>query len=160
MGSPEDFSDQLERAKRASMAQLLFRCARLLNERALARARERLQYPVRASHMTLIPHIDLQGTRLTTLARRVGVSKQAVGQLVGELEGFGALERVPDPDDGRAKLVRFTEAGRRWLLEGLAVLGEVELELGRQLGHRHIRTLHTALLALLDILEPREQDPT
>ena len=135
------------------MAQLLFRCARLLNEQALARVRERFGVPVRPSHMSLVPHIDLEGTRLTTLARRVGVSKQAVGQLVGDLEDFGMLERVPDPDDGRAKLVRFTAQGRQGMLDGLALLGEFEHELEQDLGARRMRSLHGALLALLARLE-------
>ena len=68
---------------------------------------------IRPAHTALFPHIDLSGTRQTALARRMGVSKQAVGQLVSELEQMGALERVPDPSDGRARLVRFAagEAG-------------------------------------------------
>ncbi|MEX1364936.1 MAG: MarR family transcriptional regulator [Nannocystaceae bacterium] len=150
----DEFSDRLEQAKRASMAQLLIRCARLVNERGLARASERLGVPVRSSHTALIPHIDLAGTRLTELARRVGVSKQAVGQLVGELEQLGVLCRVPDPEDGRAKLVRFTEQGQRWMLDGLAVLREIEDELLQHLGPRRMRALHSALLALLEVLEP------
>lgn len=147
------FSAELERAKRASLAQVLMRCARLINERGLARARERFGVPVRASHTTLFPHIDLEGTRLTELARRVGTSKQAVGQLVGELEDMGVLCREPDPEDGRAKRVCFTPAGRRSLFEGLAILGELEHELEQHLGPRRLRSLHTGLLALLEVLE-------
>lgn len=158
MSVPEEFRAELERAKRASVAQLLFRCARLLNERALARVRERFGVPVRPSHASLFPHIDLEGTRLTELARRLGVSKQAVGQLVGELEEFGVLERVPDPEDGRAKRVCFTEAGRRSLFDGLAVLGEVEHELAQELGARRMRALHRTLVDLLAWLEAPDDD--
>jgi DNA-binding MarR family transcriptional regulator len=135
------------------------RCARLVNERGLARARARFGVPVRASHTTLFPHIELEGTRLVDLAQRVGTSKQAVGQLVTELEAMGVLTREPDPDDGRAKRVCFTPAGRRSLLEGLAVLGELEAELEQHLGHRRMQALHSGLLALLEVLE-REPDPS
>lgn len=158
---PDDFPAELERAKRASVPQLLMRCARLVNERGIARARERFGVPLRASHTTLFPHIDLEGTRLTELARRVGTSKQAVGQLVSELEDMGVLVREPDPEDGRAKRVCFTHTGRMSLLDGLAVLGEIERELEQQLGARRLRALHTGLLALLDVLqtEPEEHAP-
>lgn len=157
---PDDFSSTLERAKRASTGQLLMRCARLFNEQAIARASERFGVPMRTSHTTLFPHVDLAGTRLTELARRMGVSKQAVGQLVGELEEYGVLERVPDPTDGRAKLVRFTAAGQRSLLDGIAVLNELEQELMQRLGPRRMRSLHTGLLALMDLLESEpESEP-
>ncbi len=162
MGTPpEDFSAQFERAKRASTGQLLMRCARLFNEQALERVRERFGVPIRPSHTTLFPHIDLEGTRLTELARRVGVSKQAVGQLVAELESFGVFERVPDPDDRRAKLVRFAHReGTPFLAEGMAVLGEVEQEVEQRLGTRRMRSLHNGLLALMDLLdESARADP-
>lgn len=160
MSTPsQDFRDQLERAKRASVAQLLFRCARLLDEQAVARVRTRFGVPMRPSHTSLFPHIDLEGTRLTELARRMGVSKQAVGQLVGDLEDFGVVERVPDPDDGRAKLVRFTHAGQRSLFDGLAMLGEFEDEMEQHLGARRMRALHSTLLDLLALLEADPGDP-
>ncbi len=152
---PDDFPETLETAKRASVAQLLIRCARLVNEQGLERARERFGVPVRASHTSLFPHLDLHGTRLTELSRRMGISKQAVGQLVGELESMGVLTREPDPDDGRAKLVRFTSRGQRSLLDGLAVLHEIDGELSQRIGARRMRALHNGLLAMLDTLEQR-----
>lgn len=158
MPPPEDFPDALERAKRASWAQVLMRCARLVNERGLARVRERFGVPVRPAHATLFPHIDLEGTRLVELARRVGTTKQAVGQLVTELEEMGVLTREPDPEDGRAKLVCFTPRGRQSLLEGLAVLGEIEADLQARLGPRRMTALRSGLLALLDVLEGEGSD--
>ena len=146
--------DALEATKRASVGHLLFRCARLLNERALARARVRSGKAIRTAHTTLFPHIDLEGTRLTEIARRVGVSKQAVGQLVAELEEMGAVERVPDPEDGRAKLVRFTRTrGRLSLFDGFELLAEMESELEAELGARTMNDLRRALLELLPLLE-------
>lgn len=150
MKRPDDasFRDELERAKRASTAQLLFRCARRVNELALERVAGRTGLPIRASHTALFPHIDLEGTRQTELARRVGVSKQAIHQLVSELEALGVVERVADPSDRRATLVRFTNEKGRSLLDGLALLGELERELGEAVGARRMRALHDALSAL------------
>ncbi|MCA9591617.1 MAG: winged helix DNA-binding protein, partial [Myxococcales bacterium] len=112
-----DFGRKLEAAKRASTAQLLFKCARLLNERAIATLPVADETRPRAAHMALFPHVDLEhGTRLTTLADKLGVSKQAVAQLVDDLEAMGVMARVPDPDDGRAKRVVFTDKGRAAML--------------------------------------------
>jgi len=148
------FRAELERKKRASVAQLLFKCARLVNERALERVRQGRGLPLRAAHTTLFPHIDMtEGSRLTDLARALGVSKQAVGQLVDELVEMGMLERQPDPDDGRAKRVGYTEAGRRGVFEGLRVLQAEEQLLARAIGKTRFRELHHALLALERVLD-------
>lgn len=147
---------QLEARKRESLGQVLMRAARLLNEQALARVRAHTQQDIRPAHTAVFPHIDLQGTRLTSIAERMGMSKQAVGQLVGELEAMGAVERVPDPSDGRAKLVRFCQRnGRSVLFDGLAVLAEFEAELAAEVGRERIDTLHEHLVVLLDALEAR-----
>ncbi len=142
---------QLEAQKQESTLQLLFKAARLLNECALSRASARGKFPnLRAAHTTLLPHIDLDGTRLSELSRRVGISKQAVGQLVDDLEEFGTCVRKPDPADGRAKLVCFSEAGKRHLLDGLALLRQLEGDLASELGERRMREFHRTLTALLE----------
>jgi DNA-binding MarR family transcriptional regulator len=155
MSLPTDYAHTLEAAKRASTLQLLFRAARLLNAEALARANKNSKEfeHFRTSHTLLLPHIDLRGTRLTILAERLGVSKQAVGQLVSELEEFGVLERRPDPEDGRAKLVCFTKKGRRGLLEGLAELQALEGALARAVGSRRVSELHETLTRVLHVVE-------
>jgi DNA-binding MarR family transcriptional regulator len=146
----ENFTDKLEAEKARSTLQLLFKAARLLNEQAIARVRSRTKKPFRTAHTTLLPHIDLEGTRLTDLARRLGVTKQATGQLVDELVEMGVLERGPDPLDARAKLVRFSKQGRAGLLEGLSVLSELEEEVAELIGDTKRRTLHDALAAIVE----------
>jgi DNA-binding MarR family transcriptional regulator len=150
----------LEAKKRASVAQLLFKCARLLNERAIARVNAQASTPtLRPSHTNLFPHIDFKGVRITELARRLDISKQAVSQSVAELEALGVVELLVDPDDARAKLVRFTNKGAESIAQGLRVLGELEAELEARIGERHMRALHRALLAAANALEPVASDP-
>ena len=143
-------AQKFEALKRQSVAQLLFKCARLVNERAIARVNERggAGPALRAAHTTLFPHLNAEGVRGADLAKKLGVTKQAVSQLVTELEEWGVVEQIADPQDGRAKLVRFTKKGEQALLQGLAVLGELETELTDKIGKRRMQELHTALLAL------------
>ena len=148
------FRDKLEAEKAKRTVQLLFKAARLLNERAIERIRLRTDRPVRVAHTSVFPHIDLEGTRLTDLARRLGVSKQAAGQLVDELEEMGMLERSADPADARAKLVRFSKRGEEALLEGLAVLREIEEEMRDVVGDAKMRAMHDALAAIIVKVEP------
>jgi len=147
---PRDF----EALKRQSVAQLLFKCARLVNERAIEQVNQQVgpEPALRASHTALFPHLTSEGVRGADLAKKLGVTKQAVSQLVAELEYWGVVEQVDDPKDGRAKLVRFTPKGEQGLLQGMAVLRELEQELGDKIGKRRMQELHTALLALEEAL--------
>lgn len=155
MASYDDFREELERAKRASAGQLLIRAARLVNERGVARIRERHNRAARISHTALLPHIDLDGTRITEIAQRMGITKQAVNQAISEIEAMGLVRRVPDPEDGRAKLVRFTARGRRELLAGISILRELEDELASKIGRQRIKRLRDDLAVLVSCLEDR-----
>jgi len=151
-------SAQLEAAKRQSVSQLLFKCARLLNERGMDAVRARRDTPIRKSHTNLFPHIPLfePGIRLTDLAQLVGVSKQAVGQTVGELVQMGIVARQPDPEDKRAKQIVYTEHGRAAVMDGLQILADIEKDLARRVGEPKMRALHEALLALEDALDQHD----
>lgn len=148
-----DERSEIEAAKRVSAGHLLLKAARLLNERATARVREVARVEFRTPHTALLPHIDFEGTRLTELASRVGTSKQAVGELVAELEEMGFLRRDPDPADARARLVRFTAHGRRALLHGLSILTQLEAELAAEIGAARMERLRGDLERLLRALE-------
>ncbi|HVP60769.1 MAG TPA: MarR family transcriptional regulator [Myxococcaceae bacterium] len=143
----------LEGRKRGSLLQELFRLARLLDEAAVARVASAGAARLRTSHTALLPHLDLEGTRLVDLAARVGTSKQAVGQLVDDLEGMGMVERVPDPDDGRARRIRFTRAGLQALLHGLGVLEQLERDLASAIGRTKVEQLREGVEAALRAVE-------
>lgn len=68
-------------------------------------------------HQTLFRNLDRGGTRLTELASRARMTKQAMAELVDKAEDLGFVARQPDTDDARAKLVTFTSAGLRLLTE-------------------------------------------
>jgi DNA-binding MarR family transcriptional regulator len=123
-----------------STFELLFRAARLVNETAIARINDAGGH-IRTAHTQLFPHISREGIRLTELADRIGVTKQAIGPLVDDLEREGVVERIDDPDDRRAKRIRWTRKGERALLHGLSVLGQLERELARDVGKARLDAL-------------------
>jgi DNA-binding MarR family transcriptional regulator len=156
----KSFPQELQARKRESTLQVLFKVARLLDEEALARVAHQSGGPrLRRSHTSLLPHIDLAGTRITDLAERLGITKQAVSQLVDDLEALGVVARVPDPEDARAKRVLFTERGQAGLLEGLSVLRSLEQELAQRIGAQAMADLRSALLAIHDLMEPCVDEP-
>ena len=89
----------LDNAKEAGFEEL----HRRLAERGFA--------DIRHAHGCVFRWVEPDGTRLTELAELAGHSKQAVGEFVCDLEAMGYVERVPDPLDGRAKIIRLTERG-------------------------------------------------
>jgi DNA-binding MarR family transcriptional regulator len=138
----------------ATLGPVLFECARLLDEIAQAevnrRAGRRLLTP---ALVRLLPHLSRGGIRPTELARRVDVTKQAVGQALAALEAMRLVELVPDPSDGRARLVRLTDAGEAAYAHGHEVLAFYAGELAARVGPTRIDGLARGLAAMLPVLQ-------
>ncbi len=77
---------------------------------------------LRAAHTQVFENLDPEGTRLTTLAERAQISHQSMGEMVDELVKHGYLERLPDPADRRARLIRPSASGRDVLLRAAGQL--------------------------------------
>ncbi len=74
----------------------------------------------------IFENIDPQGTRLTVLAARARLTHQSMGEIVAELQRRGYVERVADPTDGRARLVRLTAAGRDVVRTAIREIAAIE----------------------------------
>lgn len=98
------------------------------------------------------------GTRLTELARRARVTKQAMMLLVDELEQKGYVRRVPDDEDARAKVVRLTARGRRAAAETRRVVQAEDQHVRRLIGDRHTDTLQEALEWLVTASRETEEE--
>ena len=70
---------------------------------------------VGAAHIHITRHLSLAGDRLTDLAEKAGMTKQAMADLVTQCEAWGLVTRETDSRDARAKRVRFTESGLAWV---------------------------------------------
>ena len=70
---------------------------------------------VGAAHIHITRHLAVEGSRLTDLAQRAGMTKQAMGTLVNQCEAWGMVRREDDPADARARRVQFTATGLAWL---------------------------------------------
>ena len=138
--------------QRENIGRLLLRAQRDFDAELNARLRERGYPDVRLAHSALFAHIDSEGTRSSELAERAGMTKQGMGQLVADLEKKGYVERVEDPADRRAKLVRLTKKGRHHVREAREIIGEIEEAYARRLGDGRLETLR----AILKDLSPRQ----
>jgi DNA-binding MarR family transcriptional regulator len=89
---------------------------------------------VSAAHIHITRHLELQGTRLTELAQRADMSKQAMGDLVDQCEAWGLVTREPDPRDARARIVKFTATGLAWLQAFKDAVAQAEHEFRAEVG--------------------------
>lgn len=96
----------------------------------------------------LLGHIPRGGTRQSALIERSAISKQAVQQLLDGLEADGVLERLPDPMDGRGKLVRYTRQGLDALRDGDHIKLQIEQGYIARLGQQRFAALMDALRCL------------
>src|SRR5512133_1317421 len=95
-----------------------------------------------------------EGSRLTDLAAQAAITKQSAGFLVDQLERNGYVERVPDPADGRARLVRIAERGTRSVEASRRIVAQVEAEWTAHLGERRMTQLRRILTDLREITDP------
>jgi DNA-binding MarR family transcriptional regulator len=93
------------------------------------------------------------GSRLTELAALARMTKQSMGEHVDALVDLGLLERIPDPDDGRAKLIRPTADGLMCMNFALGVAVDVHRHWESLLGQRKTEQLMTLLRELTTKLE-------
>jgi DNA-binding MarR family transcriptional regulator len=115
---------------------------------------------VRPAHFTVFQHLPLVSLRLTALAEAALLTKQTMGYLVDDLEALGYVERIPDPADRRAKLIRLTPRGRQVDETVRAVIQRLEEEWAARMGEENYQTLQRLLRDLIAILEeaPRHSD--
>jgi DNA-binding MarR family transcriptional regulator len=124
----------------------------LLNEvkvaavrRLFVRLREEGFEHIREGHGCVFGFIDIEnGSRLTELAERAGLTKQAVGEAATELEALGYAERVPDPSDKRAKIIKLTPSGLEACLTGRRIFAEIEREWAEQFGEELVANMREA----------------
>ena len=129
------------------LGRLLGHAARRFDERVLALMARNIDVPlalsnlaaraqVSAAHVHVTRHLALEGSRLTELAQRAGMSKQAMGDLVDQCEAWGLVTREADPLDARARRVRFTPTGLAWLQAFREAVAQAEAEFRAEVGHQ------------------------
>jgi DNA-binding MarR family transcriptional regulator len=127
------------------LGRLLGHAMRRFDERVLSLMANNVEVPlalsnlaarsqISAAHIHITRHLTLEGSRLTDLAQRAGMSKQAMGDLVDQCEAWGLVAREADSHDARARLVRFTPTGLAWLQAFKEAVAEAEAEFRADVG--------------------------
>ena len=96
-------------------------------------------------HTFLMANLDVQGTRIVTIAERMGTTKQFTGRLVQELESRHYLEVKPDTQDRRASIVKATNAGWHFFADACAIKNEIEAEYTKLVGTEQMAVFQSVL---------------
>ena len=140
-----DFSDM----PRVPMIRLLGVAFDEFSDELTRRVYEAGYTDIRPGHGCVFGNIDPDGMRLTDLADRAGMTKQSVGEVASDLEQRGYVERVPDPSDGRAKIIRLTERGREAQAVGHTLIDGIEKSWAERFGAEHVAALRDVLEAIV-----------
>jgi DNA-binding MarR family transcriptional regulator len=103
---------------------------------------------LRPVHGMLFQVLRGPGATSSEIAERLGVTKQAAGQMVDDLERRGYLRREAHPDGGRRRLVVLTDQAHAHLAVAGRVLHGLEAELAAQLGDEELAGLRVDLARL------------
>jgi DNA-binding MarR family transcriptional regulator len=159
-GPDRDYLEGRPVAEReVSSGWLMFIGFRAAEDRILAALAEAGYVDITRAQARLLAGIDLGGTRLVTLADRARIPKQTALALVNGVEAAGYVERVPDPSDGRARLIRLTARGRGVLPLAIAEEARIEADWQALLGVRRMRALRRALWDLALSADPDLHPP-
>jgi DNA-binding MarR family transcriptional regulator len=99
----------------------------------------------RLPYIAVFQYPTPDGCRPSELAARAGMSKQAMHRLLESLEALGYITRSAAEEDGRARVVRFTDRGRAVWDRIYAILVEVEKEWRAGLGDEKFEQLKALL---------------
>ena len=137
-----------------TLYRLLLRASRAETTATLERVRELGYGDVSLTDTTLLANLDMEGTIISALARRAGVTRQAASQQITALERAGYVVRRSSTTDGRAAVVSRTARGRALLDDALDIVEELEDQYAGLLGSRRLTTLKTLLASLLETIDP------
>ncbi|MGV9710468.1 MarR family winged helix-turn-helix transcriptional regulator [Gordonia sp. NPDC003424] len=133
---------------------LMFIAHRATEQRVMARMADAGAGDITLAQARLLQRLAPEPMRLTDLAEQAGVTKQTAGGLVDQLEAMGYLRRVPDPSDGRARLVTLSDRAIALCATAAREVELVEAEWREYLGDKQFDALRTGLIALREITDP------
>jgi DNA-binding MarR family transcriptional regulator len=115
-----------QRTRAITLIALVRSVARLMVDELIARLHAAGYTDMTAAQHVVFENLDPDGTRLTTLAQRAGMTRQAMTELVNALRRNGYLELRPDPTDGRARLVHLTSRGKAAVRVAISEIAAIE----------------------------------
>jgi DNA-binding MarR family transcriptional regulator len=123
--------------------------AQALNNQLIQRCAAAGHDGLKSAFYPLLSHFDGGSIRNVDIAKHCGITPQAAGQLVNELERLGYLIRRPDASDQRAKRLQLTAKGKQLIADASRLAGAIDAQLGAALGDDTLAELKLSVAQLL-----------
>lgn len=143
----------LPKPDRKPLIALVDRANRALQGDMVREAQSRGYEWAKYAHNAVFGTLGSDGGRATDMAARAGITRQSMGEVVRELVDLGVLEMAPDPDDRRAKLVRYTAAGKKMAGDGYRHIIDLERRFAKEFGEEEYEVARRVLERVADILD-------
>jgi DNA-binding MarR family transcriptional regulator len=147
MSSPEEPLIQ-----RKPLIAIVERAARVLGTDMIREVQARGHTQIRLAYNAVFATLPEQGARTSDMAARAGITKQSMGEVVREMVGLGLLEMTEDPEDRRAKLVTYTDAGLAIARDGRRYMLALEQEWADKFGEAEFDTARDVLYGIVDLM--------
>ncbi len=148
MKRPKTNFDDLEERRTGSISRMTFDLLTLVKNRVIEKLRERGYADVGMAHGVLLRNMDLSGSPLSEVARRAGVSRQAVAKVAAELSRLGYVETEKSSEDARVKIVRLTNRGVVFVTDTIEIYEQIDVEICDLIGSTPFRALQKTLRKL------------
>jgi DNA-binding MarR family transcriptional regulator len=137
-----------QRGRTLNTGVLMREAFRAVNDLVVVELASRGHEQIRPAHAAVFQYLDDGGTTVSVLATRAQMTKQAMAELVRHLETHQYVVRVPDPADGRAKLVQPTDRGQEVFRVAQEVVPRIEELIAETIGPRRVTALRRDLDAI------------
>ena len=129
---------------------LLINAFRAFEKQLLSELQQRGFSDITLSHLNVIRHLNPEGMKLVELAKDAALTKQAVGKIANNLEDKGYISLVSDSNDGRAKMVKYSEKGASLIDSAIEITANIEEQYQQLLGAQNYSRLRNSLSALIE----------
>jgi DNA-binding MarR family transcriptional regulator len=142
---PSTARNDFEQSYSDNLLRQLMDVSGFLNRRLLELSAETGHDDLKMSFAVVMAHAGLHGARLSDIAAKNGLSKQAVSQTARELADRGYIRLLPDPDDARARVITLTPHGRALIADSLRSIETIRAELAAQIGAEALAAFEKAV---------------
>ena len=139
---------------RKPMIAIVDRLTRLLTADMLRWGHARGHTQIRPAHDPVFATLPSAGARASDMAQRAGITKQSMGEAIRDMVDLGLLEMHEDPNDRRAKLVTWTDAGLEVAKDGKRHMYELEQQWIEKFGKENYETAREVLEGIVDLMTP------
>jgi DNA-binding MarR family transcriptional regulator len=143
----------LPRLGRKPFIALVDRANRALQTDMVRTGHRRGHPELKPAHNAVFGTLQPEGSRAAEMAVRAGITRQSMGEVIRDMVALGILEMRPDPADGRAKLVTYSEHGREVAADGYAHLNDLEARFAEEFGEEDYETARKVLTRVADLLD-------